>query len=185
MKQTGQSVRARVNVRNLRCGEAAFLPAALLNHGMPYLVEDWVWVVELDAPIAPVPFAIIITSFAHGWVVLWRVIALSPLPSAVPLTWFLKALPQVFAEVRLRGCVGFVTLLSDDQPAEVKMARIITRLARGGIMPFQGSIGAGMLMEFGEDEQATEITLPSEAPSAPPFALAAINSIPDLLAREA
>jgi hypothetical protein len=185
MKQTGQSVRARVNVRNLRRGEAAFLPATLLNHGMPYLAEDWVWVVELDAPIAPVPFAIIITSFAHGWAVLWRVIALSPLPPVVPLTWFLRALPQVFAEVRLRGCVGFVTLLSDDRPAEVKMARIITKLAHGGIMPFQGSIGAGMLMELGEDERATEITLPDEAPSVSPFTLASINPVPDQLAREA
>lgn len=167
----------RVHVRNLRPGESASLPAALLGHGMPYLAEDWVWVVELAPdvtdPIAvltnspPVPFAIIIASFAHGWAVLWRVIALSPLPSTVPLTWFLEAIPQVFAEARLRGCVGFLTLLSDDRSAETKIARIITRLAHGGIMPFQGSIGAGMLVGFGEGERPAQ-TIAVPKPTPPP-----------------
>jgi hypothetical protein len=140
-----------IHVRNLRKDEQQTLPAALLDTGMPFLVPEWVWVVEPVSilgpfdPVPPQPFALIVTSFSHGWLVLWRVLALSPLPPAIPLNWFLEAFPQVFAEVRLRGCVGFMTLLADSRPQEVKMARIITRLAKGGIVPFQGSLGAGML----------------------------------------
>ena len=146
-----------IRVRNLREGESSTIPAALLNTGMPYLVPEWAWVVESDEH--PDPFALIVCSFAHGWLVLWRIIALSPLPSGIPLTWFLEALPQVFAEARPRGCVGFLTLLSDSRPEEVKMARIVQRMAQDGaaaaIMPFQGSLGMGMLpgVEFGPGEE--------------------------------
>jgi hypothetical protein len=144
-------VNKSIHVRNLREGEQQTLPVALLDTGMPFLVPEWVWVVEPVSllgpfdPVQPQPFAIVVCSFAHGWLVLWRVLALSPLPPAISLNWFLEAIPQVFAEARLRGCVGFLTLLADNQPAEAKMARIITRLAKGGIVPFQGSLGAGML----------------------------------------
>jgi len=138
-----------IQVRNLREGEEPTLPPDLRDHGMPYLVEQWVWVVEPTSPLGPfappAPFAIIVTAFCHGWLLLFRILALSPLPSGIPINWFLEALPQVFAEAHERGCVGFLTLLADDRPAEVKMARIILRMAKGGIMPFQGSIGAGML----------------------------------------
>lgn len=142
-----------IRVRNLREGEQSSLPPALLDTGMPYLVPAWVWVVEpaslpsLLGPFAPTPppFAIIVTSFAHGWLVLWRMIAISPLPPGIPLTWFKEALPQVSAEARARGCVGFLTLLADNRPAEVKMARIIMQMTNGGLLPFQGSIGAGLL----------------------------------------
>ena len=139
-----------IHVRNLRDGEADTLPTALLDHGMPFLDPQWAWVVEPVSPLGPFapalpPFAIVVTSFSHGWLVLWRLIAVSPLPPGIPLNWFLEAIPQVFAAARQRGCVGFLTLLADNQPAEVKMARIITRLAKGGIVPFQGSLGAGML----------------------------------------
>ena len=132
-----------IRVRNLREGEQTTLPAALLDTGMPYLVPEWVWIIESAEHYGP--FALIVTSFAHGWLVLWRILSLFPLPPGIPLTWFLEALPQVFAEARVRGCVGFLTLLADNRPEEVKMARIITRLAHGGILPFQGSIGAGPL----------------------------------------
>jgi hypothetical protein len=132
-----------VRVRNLREGEVDSLPPALLDTGMFYLVPEWVWVVEAGDTSAP--FALIVTSFAHGLLVLWRILAISPLPAAAPLNWFLEALPQVFSVARLRGCVGFFTLLADNKPAEVKMARIVSRMARGGILPFQGSIAAGQL----------------------------------------
>jgi hypothetical protein len=138
-----------IRVRNLRKGEQATLSSELCDTGMAYLIPEWVWVVEpasLLGPFAPsAPFAVIVASQAHSWLVLWRVLAISPLPSAVPLNWFLEALPQVFAEARLRGCIGFLTLLADNRPEEVKMARIIARMAQGAIKPFQGSLGAGLL----------------------------------------
>ena len=138
-----------IHVRNLCEGETATLPSALLDTGMPFLVPEWVWVVEPTSPLGPFappnPFAIIIASQAHSWLVLWRVISLSPLPPEIPLTWFLEAIPQVFAEARLRGCVGFMTLLADNRPQEVKMARIIASLPGAALLPFQGSMGVGPL----------------------------------------
>ena len=150
-----------VRVRNLRAGEQASLPAALRDTGMFFLAEEWVWVVERAAlpsplgpfgPPPPAPFAIVVCSFAHGWLVLWRLLSISPLPPGIPLNWFKEALPQVFAEARLRGCVGFLTLLADNRPAEVKMARIIASLPGATLLPFQGSLGVGLLSEAGKGE---------------------------------
>jgi hypothetical protein len=135
-----------IRVRNLRKGEAATLPPALLDHGMPYLVEDWVWVVESDEH--PGPFALIVASFCHGWLLLSRLLALSPLPPGIPLTWFLETHPQVFAEARARGCVGFLTLLSEDRPEEAQMARIAVKLAGGTVLPGHWSMCAGPLGEL-------------------------------------
>src|SRR5258708_18722776 len=102
-----------VIVRNLREGEAATLPLELQNHGMVYLIPEWTWIVEPASPLGPFappnPSAIIVASQVHSWILLWRVLALSPLPPEIPLNWFLEALPQVFAEARLRGCVGVLT----------------------------------------------------------------------------
>jgi hypothetical protein len=38
-----------------------------------------------------------------------------------------------------------MTLLADNRPEEVKMARIIAGMPGAALMPFQGSIGAGLL----------------------------------------
>jgi hypothetical protein len=138
-----------VQVRNLREGEVDILPPDLLDTGTPYLVPEWVWVVETIGQVAP--FALVVASFCHGWLVLWRILAISPLPPGIPLNWFKEALPQVFAEARQRGCVGFLTFLADNRPAEAKMARIIARLAGGTVLPFQGSMGVGLLTKAGED----------------------------------
>lgn len=149
--------RISIRVRNLREGEEATLPPVLRDTGMAYLIPEWVWVVEsngLLGPFAPAdPFAVVVASQAHSWLVLWRILALSPLPSSVPLNWFLEALPRIFAEARMRGCVGFLTLLADDRPEEAKMARIVARLAQGAILPFQGSIAAGLLPDVEQKER--------------------------------
>ncbi len=142
-----QSSRVRVvRARNLREDEQTTLPVALLDTGMPYLVPEWVWVVEADINNHTCPFAVVVTSFSHGWLVLWRVLSLTPLPLEIPLNWFMEALPQVFAEAASRGCVGFLTLLADNRPEEVKLARIIASLPGAAILPFQGSMGVGRLM---------------------------------------
>lgn len=141
-----------IRVRNLREGEADTLPKALLDHGMPFLDIQWVWVVESvnhPSPLGPfasaTPFALVVTAFAHGLLLLCRVLATSPLPSTVPLNWVREALPQVFVDARQRGCVGFITLLADDRPQEVKFARIIASLPGCGLVPFRGSMAAGSL----------------------------------------
>ena len=81
-----------IRVRNLREGEQDTLPDALRDHGMAYLIPEWAWVVESTGSSAP--FALIVASQAHSWLVLWRILSVSPLPSAIPLNWFLEALPQ-------------------------------------------------------------------------------------------
>ena len=146
-----------VHVRNLHEGEAPTLPAALQDHGMPFMVPEWVWVVEPVSPLGPfappAPFALLVTSFAHGWLVLWRILSVSPLPSTVPLTWVMEALPQVFEQTRARGCVGFLTFLADNRPEEVKMARLIASLPGCSLLPFQGSMGVGSLAEIVEEKE--------------------------------
>jgi hypothetical protein len=115
---------------------------------MAYLIPEWAWVVECEA--YPTPFAVIVASQAHSWLVLYRILAISPLPPGVPLTWFMEALPRVFAEARLRGCVGFMTFLADNQPAEVKMARIAVKLAGGTVLPGKFSMCAGPVAKEGK-----------------------------------
>ena len=63
----------------------------------------------------------------------------------------LEAIPQVFTEAVKRGCVGFLTLLADNRPEEVKMARIIAGMTRATLLPFQGSMGTGVLPGVGEE----------------------------------
>ena len=112
---------------------------------MPYIVEDWAWVVESDD--YPAPFAIIVAAFCHGWLLLYRLLAISPLPPGVPLTWFMEAHPQVFETARRRGCVGFLTLLDDSRPEEAQMARIAVKLAGGTVLPGKWSMCAGPIGE--------------------------------------
>ena len=118
---------------------------------MAYLIPEWAWVVECEA--YPTPFAVIVASQAHSWLVLYRILAISPLPPGVPLTWFLEAHPQVFAEARRRGCVGFLTLLDDSRPEEAQMARIAVKLTGGTVLPGKFSMCAGPLVDPGEEGQ--------------------------------
>jgi hypothetical protein len=102
--------------------------------GMPYLVPEWTWVVCEDDK----PFAIFITSFAHGWLVFWRV--LSNKPPSVSSNWFLEAVPRILENAQRRGCVGVLTMLADNKKAETKLARIIAR-RNGKLVPFCGCLG--------------------------------------------
>ena len=137
-----------IRVRNLRKDEADVLPAELLDTGMPFLAEEWVWVVEAEGHHGP--FALVVTAFAHGWLVLLRLLAISPLPEGIPLNWFKEVHPQVFAAARARGCVGFLALLAEDRPEEAQMARIATKLAGGAVFPAKWLMCAGPLPELEE-----------------------------------
>lgn len=123
-----------IEVRNIFAGEE--LPEGLKDTGTPYLDPEWAWVVCKNGET----LAVIVTSFAHGWLVLWRVIAL---PSAPP-NWFLEAMHKVFENAKKRGCLGILTMLSDEQEAEVKMARMISRMG-GALVPFRGSVAVASI----------------------------------------
>lgn len=124
-----------VKVRNLRAGE--FLPAPLLDTGMPKLDPEWTWVItptEND-----LPFAIVVCSYAGGWLVLWRLLSVQPLPQGVAPHWFLEAMPEILENAREKGCVGLFSLFADNRPTERKFARMFAQF--GKIAPFTGSIG--------------------------------------------
>jgi hypothetical protein len=133
-----------VKVRKYLHGE--FLPLPLLDHGMPYLDPNWSWVVtpkDNDLPIA-----LIVGSFAHGWLVLWRVLVVKPRPKNVAAHWFLEAMPKVFDNARESGCVGILTFLADDKLQEVKLARLLLRTG-GKLLPFKGSVGFAPIAKEG------------------------------------
>lgn len=129
-----------VKVRNYRAGE--FLPAPLLDTGMPFLDPGWTWAVTPQG--SDLPFALVACSFAGGWLVLWRLLSVQPLPAGVSTHWFLEAMPRVFENARESGCVGLLTMLSDDRELEARLARLIVRYG-GQLKPFRGSFGVAPL----------------------------------------
>lgn len=133
-----------VNVRHYRAGE--FLPAPLTDTAMPKLDAAWTWVVT--PATVDLPFAIVVCSYASGWLVVWRLIALKPLPNLVSPHWFLEAFPKVLENARESGCVGLLSLLADDKETEVRLARLMCKMG-GELVPFKGSLGVMPLVAKG------------------------------------
>jgi len=125
-----------VKVRKYVFGE--FLPAPLLDTGMPFLDPEWVWVVTPEHN--NLPFAIVVGSFAGGWLVLWRLLSVKPRPQGVAAHWFLEAMPKVFDNAKESGCVGVLSMFSDDKPNEARLARLFAKMG-GHLLPFKGSVG--------------------------------------------
>ena len=130
-----------IRVRNYIRGE--FLPAPLLNHGMPMLDPEWTWCVTPES--SDLPFALVACSYAGGWLVIWRLLSVQPLPGHVVRHWFLEALPKVFENAREKGCVGVLSMFSDAQPVEQRLARLMVRIG-GNMVPFKGSIAVSPLL---------------------------------------
>jgi hypothetical protein len=135
-----------VKVRMLRLGEEENLPAALREYGVPKLDHDWAYAVT---PVdSDVPFAMVVTSYASGLLVVWRLISVQPLPQGVTRTWFLEASSLILESARSRGCVGVLSLFSDDRDIEQKLARLLIRFG-GAVAPFKGSLGAVSIVKAG------------------------------------
>ena len=123
----------------LEASDPTFLPLVLRAHGFPFLDAEWCWVVEHEDKT----IALIVCSFAHGMLVLWRILA-TPDAKRVCRSWFFRALPIVLDNARQRGCVGYLTMLEDHHPACVKLARIVARTG-GVLIPFVGTLGAALI----------------------------------------
>jgi hypothetical protein len=121
-----------------------FLPAPLLQLDVPAPNPEWVWVVT--PPNSSLPFAIIVGAPAHGFLILLRVISVSPLPPQAPRNWFKPALMTVLDNSRRRGCLGMITLLSDKSEQEQKLARLVLKMG-GDLFPFSGSLAVLKLEE--------------------------------------
>lgn len=98
---------------------------------------DWMWIVEHEGQ----PVALILTSFAGGLLVIWRVLSVS-----VFRTWFRPAILHIMDNARKRGCVGYLSMFSDDKPSETQLARIMA-CSGGFLKPFRGSLGVGVIPE--------------------------------------
>lgn len=129
-----------MRIRHYIAGE--FLPQPLLDTGVPKIDPAWAWVVTPDD--SELPFALILGSYAHGWLMLWRLLSVQPLPRGVARYWFLEAMPRLLENAKQQGCVGMLSLLSDTKSCEVKLARLILRIG-GQLIPFRGSVAVAVL----------------------------------------
>lgn len=111
------------------------IPEELMDGLEAYRIDpDWQWVVEYDGYIV----AQVLGCYAHGIVILLRMSATKDAPKI----WAVVALRQVLKDCRERGCIGFMTMLEDSKPLEVKLMRIVQKL-NGYVKPFYGAIVAG------------------------------------------
>ena len=100
------------------------------------LDPQWVWVIEHENRIV----ALVITHNMNGILLLLRMNA----TSSAPREWAVVALRQVLTEAKERGLMGFLTLLQDSKPQEVKLMRIAQR--NGAVLlPFSGALAFGSL----------------------------------------
>src|SRR5713226_2015663 len=131
-----------LHVRNLLPDEP--LPTIPSSDGLPLGFEnlpidrDWIWIAIHN--VDPLPCACLIGSPAHGLFMILRIVATSSAPPLTSLILLRKALRAA----RTRGCVAWMTSLSDDSPLEVKLMRIAHRNG-GKLWPFSGVWAAGEL----------------------------------------
>jgi len=95
---------------------------------------EWQWVAVHDGRVV----AQLLAAHAHQLLLILR---LTALPDAPPGT-VLRLLRGVMREAKARGLVAYLTFLSDQTGAEVKLMRIIQR-HDGYFQPFTGVVAAG------------------------------------------
>ena len=106
-------------VRNYRAGDV--IPPEL-KAGFELIGKldaDWVWVVEEEGQFS----GVLIAAPCHGTAVVYR---LAVLPGTRVGLLF-KLLRAFLADTRERGCVGYITFVDPNIPAQAKLKRIIER----------------------------------------------------------
>lgn len=113
-----------ISIRNLREGET--LPVISSPDGLPLgfeglpLDHEWVWLAEQAGRCV----GILITAPAHSILMIFRITMASDAPSSTALLLLRRA----FREARQRGCAGWMSVLADQSPAEVRLMRIAMRV---------------------------------------------------------
>jgi len=97
---------------------------------------EWQWVLTVDGRIR----AQMLCASAHGMLLILRVKAMPDAPAA----WLVCFMRRVLADARALGMIGYVSFLSDRNPQEVKLMRIVQR-AGGLLLPQSGAMVAGSL----------------------------------------
>lgn len=99
-----------------------------------HIDPEWQWVLVADGRVK----AQLLACDAHG---LFMILRLTALPDA-PTSWLVRFLREIMKEARRAGCFGFITFLSDQNPQEIKLMRIVQRHG-GYLLPQSGAWAAG------------------------------------------
>lgn len=107
-----------ISVRLRNPGEK--LPEALRTEFELCRIDpEWHWLVEHNGEVV----ASMLCANAHGMLLLLRMNAIAKAPKS----WSLLALRRVLSDARERGCLGYLVMLEDSNPQEVKLMRIAMR----------------------------------------------------------
>lgn len=124
---------SQIEVRPRYPGEE--IPAELMQGFEAFqIAENWQWLVFHEGKV----IAQILTCPAHGLLIFLRMMSL---PEAPPF-WLVVALRRILADARERGLFGYVILLEDSRPKEVKMMRLAQK-GGGMLQPFYGVLAFG------------------------------------------
>lgn len=127
-----------IKIRNLRTGEA--LPVISPSDGLPIgfeglpLDHEWVWLAEHHGQCV----GILIAAPAHSILLIFRITLTSTAPAAAALLLLRRA----FRDARARGCAGWMSVLADQSPAEVRLMRIAMRV-QATCIPMSGMWAGG------------------------------------------
>jgi hypothetical protein len=111
------------------------VPADLMRGLEAFRIDpEWQWVLIVDGHVK----AQMLCANAHGILLILR---LTSFPDA-PHGWLIGMLRHIGAEARQAGCIGFISFLSDQNPAEVKLMRVVQRMS-GFVLPITGAMVAG------------------------------------------
>jgi hypothetical protein len=95
---------------------------------------EWQWVLVADGRVV----AQMLCARMHG---LLAILRLTAFPDA-PRGWAVKIFRGVMADVRTQGIIGYMTFLSDSNPQERKLMRIVQK-SGGMLLPASGAWAFG------------------------------------------
>jgi hypothetical protein len=113
------------------------VPAELMHGYEAFPIDQqWQWVAVVDGRIV----GQLLGANMHGLLFILRLTMLADAPPSC----LLCLLRQAFRDAEAQGCMAYMTFLSDQQPAEVKLMRIVQR-HNGYLESFSGAVAAGRL----------------------------------------
>lgn len=122
----------QLEVRHPYVGE---VPAELVLGFEALPIEaEFQWVLVVDGKIK----AQMLCGAMHG---LLFIVRLTALPDA-PKSWAVTLFRKVLADAKAQGIIGYVSFLSDSNPQEVKLMRIVQK-SGGMLLPVSGAWGFG------------------------------------------
>jgi hypothetical protein len=124
--------RAAIEVRHPYVGE---VPAELVVGFEALKIDaEWQWVAVADGRVV----AQMLTAPMHGILCILRLTAFADAPRG----WAVRLFRAALAEARAAGMIGYVSFLSDQNPQERKLMRIV-QYSGGMLLPATGAWGFG------------------------------------------